>query len=375
MPFDDTQTAVSTTGVATLGRRREFVLDALGPVRQPSVIGPQVVVLWRVHESCSLSCQFCGYSRDVNRPRATAIPRQVLDFGRVLGDAQRCHSRSILVSWLGGEPLAWRGLPELSHVLCHDYGLSLGVTTNGIPLASHRLRRSLLADYRQVTISIDGLAPFHDRVRGRAGLFERLRRDVQRLRDEDAGNRLWRRVNTVVMRGNVETFGEFCEAMADWGFHELTFNALGGSQRPEFFARNRLLPQQVRRFVAEFAALQERMARRGLRICGGQRYLDRIEALTSGEPVSVDDCQPASEFLFVDPQGRISPCSFSTQEYGVPLDEVRSAAELLELPQRFQQLRNQCRLAACRDCHATHLFDKFKGELTVQGQPTTETPC
>lgn len=116
----------------------------------------------------------------------------------MLRDAQRCHSHSILVSWFGGEPLAWTGLAELSRIFCHDYGLSLGVTTNGMPLASNRIRRSLLADYRQVTVSIDGLAPFHDQVRGQGGLFERLRRNVEQLRSEDRGGRLWRRVNTVL---------------------------------------------------------------------------------------------------------------------------------------------------------------------------------
>ena len=210
MSFDDSQYAVSATGIASLGHRREFVHDTLKPLRHPGAICQQVVVLWRVQEFCSLGCRFCGYSRELEWPRATADPRQVLDFGRVLRDAQRCHSRSILVSWLGGEPLAWTELAELSRVFCHDYGLGLGVTTNGLPLGSNRMRRSLLADYQQVTISIDGLAPFHDQVRGQAGLFERLRRDVERLRREDKGDRLRRRVNTVLMRGNIGAFGEFC---------------------------------------------------------------------------------------------------------------------------------------------------------------------
>ncbi len=369
MSFDDSQYAVSTTEEARLGHRREFVHDTVKPLRRPSTICQQVVVLWRVHEFCSLGCRFCGYSRELKWPRRTADPQQVLDFGRVLRDIQQCHSKLVLVSWLGGEPLAWTELAHLSHIFCYDYCLSLGVTTNGLPLASSRTRRSLLSDYRQVTISIDGLAPFHDQVRGQAGLSERLRRAVERLRDEDRGDRLWRRVNTVLMRGNVEAFGEFCEAMADWGFHELTFNALGGNERPEFFAANHLLPQQVQRFAAELPSLQERMAGRGLRIRGGARYLDRIEALALGRQVSVDDCHPAREFLFVDAQGRISPCSFSTREYGIPLGEVRSAAEFLELPHRFRQLRSRFRLAACHDCRATHLFDKFKG------QPKTETSC
>jgi radical SAM protein with 4Fe4S-binding SPASM domain len=361
MSFDNSQISLSTTGKAGRDHRRELIHDALKPVRHPGAICRQVVVLWRVYEFCSLGCRFCGYSRELKWPRTTADPRQVLGFGRVLRDVQRCHSRSILVSWLGGEPLAWSELAELSHIFCHDYGLSLGVTTNGIPLALNRVRRSLLADYRQVTISIDGLAPFHNQVRGQAGLFERLRRNVEQLCGEDTGGRLWRRVNTVLMRGNIGAFGEFCDAMADWGFHELTFNALGGNERPEFFAANHLLPQQVRQFAAELSALQERMAGRGLRICGGPRYLDRIEALALDRQVSVDECRPASEFLFVDAQGRISPCSFSTQEYGVPLGEVRSAAEFLELPDRFRRLRGRFRPAACRDCRATHVWPGGEG--------------
>jgi sulfatase maturation enzyme AslB (radical SAM superfamily) len=280
--------------------------------------------------------------------------------------------RPVFISWLGGEPLAWRELPRLSQVLSSNYGLQLGVTTNGVALASAKARLSLLQHYREITISIDGLAEFHDRVRGQAGLFDRLRANVAQLRREDTHGRLRRRINTILMRDNVAEFPEFCQVMADWGFHDLTFNQLGGNERPEYFADHRLLPQQVERFAAQLPDLRRRMAARGLAIRASQRYLDRIRATTSGRQIAIEDCRPAAELLFIDVLGRISPCSFSSECYGVPIARLQTVAQFLELPQRFRELREKRRLAACNDCHATHVFDKFSGQEVLQAAEQPE---
>jgi MoaA/NifB/PqqE/SkfB family radical SAM enzyme len=320
----------------------------------------ELVIVWRVWESCPLACHFCGYSRELNRPRlATDVP-SIIAFAKVLRDVQQNHGRSILVSWLGGEPLAWSELARLSRILAHENGLSLGVTTNGLPLESPRVRASLLADYEQVTVSIDGLAAFHDRVRATPGLFDRIGAAMAHLRSEDPSGRLWRRANTVLMRGNIGTFAQLCELLADWGFHELTFNQLGGNERPEFYPANRLLPEQIGRFADELPRIRRRMADRGLIIRGGRRYLDRIAATSRDNKIAVDDCHPGRRFLFIDPLGRISPCSFTSDCYGVPISQVNSAEAFLELPDRLRAMQLARRVAACDDCHATHVFDKFK---------------
>jgi MoaA/NifB/PqqE/SkfB family radical SAM enzyme len=49
-------------------------------------------------------------------------------------------------------------LPRLSRLLRRECGLTLGVTTNGLPLRSEAVRMMLLQLYSQLTISIDGLA-------------------------------------------------------------------------------------------------------------------------------------------------------------------------------------------------------------------------
>jgi MoaA/NifB/PqqE/SkfB family radical SAM enzyme len=321
---------------------------------------PDLVVVWRVYEHCRLGCAFCGYSRTIHRPRYVADAEDLFAFGRILGDYQQLRGKSILVSWLGGEPLEWPRLAEVSHAFCEEYGLRVGVTTNGLPLQTAAVRSSLLADYDQVTVSIDGPAAFHDRVRGMPGLFERVRRYVARLRAEDAEEKLLLRVNTILMRDNIESFPDFCRSMASWGFDELTFNQLGGNDRPEFYPDHRLLPGQVEWLREQLPDIRRRAAKRGMTIRAGERYLERIARSARNERWSIGDCQPATRLLFIDEHGRVSPCSFTSAGYGIALAELDSPEAIDALAARFAQRQSAQRLPACDDCLATHVFDKFR---------------
>src|SRR5687768_5104630 len=99
-----------------------------------------LLVLWRVFEHCNLACQFCGHSKSLRRPRTVADPRRVLAFGKILGEFARTRGRSVAVSWLGGEPLLWPVLPGLSGEFRRAFGVGVGITTNGGPLASRSVR-------------------------------------------------------------------------------------------------------------------------------------------------------------------------------------------------------------------------------------------
>jgi MoaA/NifB/PqqE/SkfB family radical SAM enzyme len=320
-----------------------------------------LLVLWRVFEHCNLACHFCGYSKALRRPRAVADPERVLAFGRVLGDYARIHARSVSVSWLGGEPLLWPELPALSHTFRHTFGVGVGVTTNGEPLASPAVRASLVEDYALVTVSVDGVGEFHDACRNAPGLFELIKHGVRALRAEAdaAGSGLVLRVNTILMRGNVAEFEQLCRVVASWGVAELTFNQLGGNDRPEFYPDNRLLPEQVERFAAELSRVRADMAQVGFTIHGTDRYLHRLASTASGRAIPIDDCGPGRSFLFIDELGRVSPCSFTSASYGVPIEAIADAEDLARLPETFARLRRERRQPACEDCHSTQVFDKF----------------
>ena len=221
--------------------------------------------------------------------------------------------------------------------------------------------------FDRITVSLDGGGPFHDWVRQAPGLFNHLARGVPSLAQakthRGCGPTL--HVNTVVMRSNLTQFGQLCEIAADWGVEELSFNELGGRDRPgPFFDRERLRPEDVASLRAMLPDLRKRMAARGLRICGDERYLDRLAASAAGRSVPEGDCRPGRGFLFVDERGRIAPCSFTAAEYGVPLAQMTTPADLRGLPERFEAMRRLRPAPACADCRSTQINGKFAYEET-----------
>ena len=350
-------------------------VERVGPVCAGSSESPLVVV-WRISEQCGLACPFCGYSRELIRPRALADPAQVLAFGARLGAYAAATGRSVLVSWLGGEPLDWKPLAGLSRTFRHEFGLRVGVTTNGIALRSEAVRRLLVADYNEVTVSVDGIGVLHDRLRGAPGLFQRLADGVRALRkmadQAGAGPRL--KVNTVLMRDNLEQFEALCVEVAAWGVEELTFNALGGSDRPEFHPRHRLCPEQLTWLRASLPGIRARVAPLGMRIAGSAAYLDRLEASAHGIAVAVANCAPGQRFLFIDERGVAAPCSFTGRGYGFAIDELVSPRDIERLPRRFAQRRQAAMLAPCRDCLSTQVFGKFELNRLPSTCATTPEP-
>lgn len=318
---------------------------------------PQLVVLWRITEVCDLACPFCAYSRALRRTRRSVEASEVLAFGRVLSEYARLTNREVMLSWLGGEPLLWKPLFELSSIFKHDSGLRLSLTTNGTRLNDAMIREQLLTNYDEITISVDGIN--HDAYRQSTGLYTRLEENVRRLVAERIDGKPRLRINTILMRDNIAEFERLCEAVADWGVDELTFNALGGRDRPDYFPDHRLQPEQLERFRHELPSIRKRMTERGLAVLGSEHYLDRLQATAGNGYLAIDECNPGQQFLFIDEQGLISPCSFTSNEYGMHVSEIQTADDLQALPNRFAQKRRERLAAVCYDCPSTQVFGKF----------------
>ncbi len=293
-----------------------------------------------------------------------------MQLGEQLGVFKAETGRPVLVSWLGGEPFQWPQWLEVSHEFSNCLGLQLGVTTNGLALKCARVRSQARELFRQITISIDGLEDQHDSLRKAPGLFRQLSKVVLQLVQERDSQATLLRVNTVLTRGNIAAFPDFCKGMAEWGFDELTFNPLGGKDRPEFYPENRLLPDQIDLLKSQLPTLRMECENLGMKICGSPAYLDRLSATASGKSIPIADCRPGEDFLFVDELGRISPCSFTIGEFDTILGESSTVDELAttssqcsglaSFSHKFKTiLANRC-LEACKDCHANHVFTKFR---------------
>ena len=320
-----------------------------------------MIIVWRVTERCNLSCPFCAYDRTLPGTRRDIDQRMVDGFCRVLGEYRQRTGERILLSWLGGEPLLWPRVFEVSRALRAAFQIEVSATTNGTTLHLERVQRDILESFSELTVSVDGPAEFHETMRGWPGGWQQLRQAVGELAQgaRSAAAPFKLRANIVLMRDNLAMFAGLCEALAEWGFDEITFNQLGGRDRPGFFSAHRLQPQHVATLSVIVPALRSRLSRRGVRLCANERYLERINATARNIPVAVTDCAPGESFLFIDERGHIAPCSFTPDDFDLSLDGIRSVDDLLSLPKRFAAARVRRPPLVCSDCPSTHVFAKF----------------
>jgi MoaA/NifB/PqqE/SkfB family radical SAM enzyme len=338
------------------------VADGAPHLERPPAV-ERLVVVWRVTTRCHLACGFCAYDRTLPFARHDTDEASALSLGSSLVQTRDSLGRRVHVSFLGGEPFAWEPLPRVARHFA-ELGLSLGLTTNGVSLGGASARELLLDCFDEVTVSIDGLGAMHDGLRGWPGGFERLGVALSALTHEKARRSRGPlvRVNTVLMRDNIQEFPALCRALAALGVQELSFNRLGGRDRPEFFAAHRLAPGQIERFATELPTLRRELSSRGLSILGSQAYLERLLSLERGERFAVGDCAPGRKFLFVDEHGKLAPCSFTLDSYGEPAAEARRAdGDFADLPRRFLVRQRSQRADACDDCASTQVFEKFRG--------------
>jgi radical SAM protein with 4Fe4S-binding SPASM domain len=214
-----------------------------------------------------------------------------------------------------------------------------------------------------LTVSVDGFSGLHDPMRGWIGGFEKLRHWAPALAREarTSGSSLKLRANIVLMHQNITDFAELCLELAEWGIAEITYNRLGGRDRPEFYPAHRLTQADVNFLEAQLPEIRLQLRDRSAILIGGEEYLTRIRASTLDERIPIEDCEAGQRFLFIDEVGRVSPCGFTTLDYGVDIRTVTTAADIAALPGVFRKLRDARRSEQCNDCHSTQVCGKFTG--------------
>jgi len=319
-----------------------------------------MIVVWRVTTRCNLSCPFCAYDRRLPFPRKTADPSQINTFLKVLSEYQDKRQDPVLVSWIGGEPMLWPELPRLTENAT-SLGLRISATTNGTTLQNESVRCHILDHYAELTVSLDAPDNRHGLLRSSPGLFDSLNNSVSAIsREREATSRpLKLRVNTVLLRSTIGDFSGLARQVAQWGADELTYNILGGRDRPEYYPSHRPLPAQLEHFIGQLPALRADLLPRGLTIAGSSAYLDRLHSAASGFARPVKDCGHGERFLFIDEHGFVSPCSFTSDTVSMPISELRDDTDIAALADRFASARCKQRPGVCDDCPSTHVFDKF----------------
>ncbi|MQA75986.1 MAG: radical SAM protein [Solirubrobacterales bacterium] len=316
------------------------------------------VVVWNATRRCNLHCAHCySDSRDRFYPGELTTRE-----GRhLITDLAAFGAPTLLLS--GGEPLMRPDLLELARA-AREAGLRTVLSTNGTLLDAAAAREVAEAGFSYVGVSIDGIGPLHDKLRGKRGAFDQALRGVQAA--SAAGLRTGLRFTLHAL--NRPDLGAIFELAERERVDRLCVYHLAYAGRGERLRRFDLEPDETRRAVEEIFDRAEDLARRGIGLevltvdnpADNVLLLMRVRRTQPERAAEVERLlrwnggnQSGIAVACVDPVGRVHPDQFSWEVTvghvrASPFGEIWSSANpmLRRYRRRPRRLRGRC--ASCR---------------------------
>ena len=145
--------------LALLGASRDATLE-LG--RAEDARHRPVYAVWEITLQCDLACRHCGSRAGHARP-------DELNTEQCLDAVRQMHELGVLeVTLIGGEAYLRDDWAEIARAIT-DRGMRCTMTTGGRGLDDRRVAQAVAARMSAISVSLDGLAETHDRLRGVAG--------------------------------------------------------------------------------------------------------------------------------------------------------------------------------------------------------------
>ena len=129
-----------------------------------------LTLLLLLNRGCNLRCSFCDLWDD---PQRMTLDQTL----PLLDDAAAIGTRTVVLT--GGEPFLHKQLFDIV-AAARERGMGVNITTNGT-LVERRWDALTASGVDSLSLSIDGLADTHDRLRGKAGAFAETWAALERL--------------------------------------------------------------------------------------------------------------------------------------------------------------------------------------------------
>jgi MoaA/NifB/PqqE/SkfB family radical SAM enzyme len=195
---------------------------------------PPKGVTFRISGQCDLKCQMCIYRNAGFLDTAQMLPLEI--FKKVIDQAS---SSKPFITFTGGEPLLH---PEILECLSYvkEKGLYCSLTTNGLRLAQYAegIAKSGLD---LLVVSLDGPQEVHDRIRGRAGAYQKALEGIRKVKG--FARRLLLFVNTSIQADSYQRIEELVDELVGLGVDGMNVAVLWTRPPERSASHNRLFPE------------------------------------------------------------------------------------------------------------------------------------
>lgn len=258
-------------------------LQSFGEAKRPLIAGHKLLF------KCNLECDMCPFWR---RPDEELL--RIDDEIRIMDSLVRAGV--LIYGFEGGEPLLRRDLPEILAASHERFYTSL--VTNGW-LLKERIRE--IGDHLEfLFVSLDGIGPLHDQLRGFKGSFERAITGIKAAKDYGTDVA----INSTITRQNIHQVEEMLELAENLG--------VGINFQPAYdYSTAGKLSPYGEKLLNSLSKLLE-LKKAGAPLVNSREYLCAIiESWYHGVPWR---CKPWLT-INVDPQGKIVLPCYTIQEY------------------------------------------------------------
>ena len=165
-----------------------------------------VYVVWEITLACNLKCIHCGSraghrrARELSTSEAIDVVRQLAELG----------TREISI--IGGEAFVRKDWLTIVRAI-HDHGMDCTMQTGGYKLSREMIEAAAEAGLLGLGVSVDGLQPLHDRLRGVPGSYG----EALRVLDDCRNVGLIASVNTQITSTVMPQLPELMDVIIDRG--------------------------------------------------------------------------------------------------------------------------------------------------------------
>lgn len=282
-------------------RRRVSLRDQLDCV--------PVYVVWEVTLGCNLKCVHCGSRAGLPR-RAELTTSECL---KVIDELAELGTREI--SLIGGEAFIRKDWLTLVRAI-RAAGMDCTMQTGGYKLSLGLLEAADQAGLQGLGVSIDGLQPLHDRLRGVAGSFV----EALRVLDTCRSLSLITSVNTQITAATIQDLPALMDVISAAGARywqvQLTVAMGNAVDHDEIL----LQPFDLARLMPLLAELYERGRERDLLLLPGNNigYFGPYDVLWRGPDRGYyPGCPAGQNVIGLEADGTLKGCpSLATERYG-----------------------------------------------------------